>query len=207
MIRSALVLAGIAWTAIAVAQPVLEHGASVAPDAYARIEVVRSRETALLNTQEAQCYQRFAVNACLTDVQTRRRALLADLRRQESALHDLERAQKGNEQVQRTNQKAWDKPASDMNARGSEDASIDPMQAKLQAQEEKKQKHAALVSAVGVQAQSRASEPVYPGVDEQARNRASYRNKLAEAEKKRQEVIKRQAEKAAKPVPPLPVPP
>ena len=207
MIRSALVLAGFAWAIAALAQPVQDPGAAVVPDANARIEATRLRESAILNTQEAQCYQRFAVNACLSDVQARRRALLAELQRQETALHELERQQKGDEQVQRANQKAMDKRAADLNAQAPDDANTGQIQAKLQAQEDKKQKHAAQVSAVGVQAQSRASEPASPGLADQAQNRANYQNKFADAEKKRQEVAKRQAKKAANPVPPLPVPP
>jgi hypothetical protein len=73
---------------------------------YQRIATDRSRENALFDAQEAACYGRFAVNGCLQEVQSRRRAMVADFKRQEASLHDTERLQKGAERLRASELKA-----------------------------------------------------------------------------------------------------
>lgn len=175
----------------------------VSAEAYQRIEAVRAREMAAFDAQEAACYQRFAVNDCLKNIQSRRRALLADLKRQETRLHEREHAQQGADALQRIEQRALEleqKKAEIAAGGGAARA-----QGKAQEQKDKQADHAAK-AASGAGA---IAAPVHSGPrpDEQARARESYARKQAEAEKKRQDLARRQAEKAAKQIKPLPAPP
>lgn len=62
-----------------------------------RINRVRVAEENRFSAAEAACYQRFAVNDCLTTVQRARRTVREELRRQEIALNDIERQQRAAE--------------------------------------------------------------------------------------------------------------
>lgn len=53
------------------------------------------------SAEDAVCYTRFAVNNCLRNVDARRKASLADLRRQDVVLNDQERRRRGAEEIQR----------------------------------------------------------------------------------------------------------
>ena len=172
-------------------------------EAYRRIEAVRASETAVLDAQEADCYQRFAVNNCLKNVQSRRRALLADLKRQETRLHEREHALQGSEALQRSAQKAVEAQQRKVDIQAGDGAARE--QDKAQEQRDKQAAHAAK-AASGI-ATIAAPVPGGPTAAEQAQAREEHVRKQADAEKKRQEVARRLAEKAAKPVQPLPVPP
>lgn len=71
-----------------------------------KIAAERTRLEAGYLAEDSACYQRFAVNNCLDDVNTRRRETVGDLRRQEVLLNELERKRKGSEQIRRTEDKA-----------------------------------------------------------------------------------------------------
>ena len=90
-------------------------GAQTPPDGHAssridsertKIMAERSRLEADFLTEDRACYKRFAVNACLGKVNTRRRQAMADLRRQEILLNDEERKTSGLEQLRRTEEKS-----------------------------------------------------------------------------------------------------
>lgn len=72
----------------------------------ARIQQDRMREERRYATEDAACYQRFAVTDCLRAVQIRRRETFDELRRQEILLNDLERKRRGAEQLGRIEEKA-----------------------------------------------------------------------------------------------------
>ena len=176
--------------------------APVSNDDYQRIESARTRERANFDAQEAACYQRFAVNDCLKKVQSKRIAVMAELKRQEGLLHDRERAQQGAEALERIEQKALERQQ-----RSDEDQTeggANRVQQKLQEQQDKRAEHAAKAASGPVPVS--APVPTGPTVADQAEARASYARKQADAEKKRQELLKRQAEKASAPAKPLPVP-
>lgn len=71
-----------------------------------KIVAERARLEAGYLAEDAACYQRFAVNSCLDEVNTRRRETVGDFRRQEVLLNELERKRKGSEQIRRTEDKA-----------------------------------------------------------------------------------------------------
>ena len=75
-----------------------------------RIRQERVLAQAQFAAQDAQCYARFAVNDCLDAVQVRRRALLADLRRQEISLNDAQRKRRAAEQLLRSDERTAGKP-------------------------------------------------------------------------------------------------
>ena len=66
----------------------------------------RSRLEAGFLSEDAACYKKFAVNSCLENVNTRRRAVMADLRRQEIMLNDEQRKSKAEQQIRKSQQKS-----------------------------------------------------------------------------------------------------
>ena len=71
-----------------------------------RISQTRTAEQARFTTEEAGCYQLFAVNDCLIGVRRARRDLLADLRRPELSINDAQRRRRGAEQLLRSDEKS-----------------------------------------------------------------------------------------------------
>ena len=71
-----------------------------------RIAAERARLKAGFLTEDAACYQRFFVNNCLDETNTRRRETLAALRTQEIQLNEQERKLRGADQIRRTEEKA-----------------------------------------------------------------------------------------------------
>jgi colicin import membrane protein len=70
-----------------------------------RIAASRASGLAALDADDVECQKKFAVFDCQREVAARRRALVAELRRQENSLSDAERKQRGAEQLQRIEQK------------------------------------------------------------------------------------------------------
>ena len=75
-----------------------------------RIREQRTQAMAQFSERDAGCYQRFAVNNCLAEVRTQRRAVLADLRRQETSLNDAQRKRRAADQLLRSDDKAAGRP-------------------------------------------------------------------------------------------------
>lgn len=71
----------------------------------ARIEKTRQQLLASFAVEDEVCHQKFAVNSCLNEINTKRREASADLRRQEISLNDDERRKRGAEQVRRVEEK------------------------------------------------------------------------------------------------------
>ena len=71
-----------------------------------RISAERNKLEATLTREDTACYKRFLVNNCLDEVKIRRRDALADFRRQEIVLNDVERKAKGAEQLQKIEDKS-----------------------------------------------------------------------------------------------------
>ncbi len=203
MIRRVLGLLCLCGPVVLLAQTQPIPVGQVAAEEYQSIEAVRLREGALLDAQEADCYQRFAVNDCLKKVKSRRIALMADLKRQENQIHARERRLQGAEALERANQKALDRQQKQQESQAGDGALR--TQEKLQAQQEKQAEHAA--RAASDLAPVSPGAPEGPTPEEQAQSRARYESKQANAEKKRLEMAKRLAEKSGKSAKPLPVPP
>jgi hypothetical protein len=71
-----------------------------------RIDAVRKEKLAELAELDAACLSRFAVTDCQNKVGVRRREMLAELKRQEAQLNEVDRLQKGTEQIRRSQNKA-----------------------------------------------------------------------------------------------------
>ena len=57
-------------------------------------------------SEDAACHKKFAVNRCLENVNARRRAVMADLRRQEIMLNDEQRKSKVEQQIRKSQEKS-----------------------------------------------------------------------------------------------------
>ncbi len=71
----------------------------------ARISAERAAQETRSKTEQAACYQKFAVEDCLSDVRQRNRKLADDLKRQEAAINDIQRKQRGAAQLDRLDEK------------------------------------------------------------------------------------------------------
>jgi hypothetical protein len=171
------------------------------------IEMVRKRETARFDAADAQCQTRFAVNDCLSASQTKRRAVMSDLRRQEAHLNEIERARRGAEQLEISKQKALERAQLEKDVASSHAANVE---AQAQLQSEQAQKREANRNVPANHAGSGHPEPnapTGPGPAEQATRRTDYERRQAEARQHRIDAEKRQKDQAAKPASSLPVPP
>ncbi len=78
------------------------------PDSMEAVESERTRLQRESTQAEALCYERFAVNACLSGVLAQRRAYTAALKKRELALRDAQRAERTHEQLLRLEEKQAD---------------------------------------------------------------------------------------------------
>ena len=72
-----------------------------------RARIVSERGAATRHFEEAEkaCWQRFAVNDCLRQARTERRAVLDRLRQQELAVNDLDRRRRADERLRQLERK------------------------------------------------------------------------------------------------------
>jgi len=118
-----------------------------------RIGAERAKLEAGFLVEDAACYKKFAVNNCLSDVNTRRREAMADLRRQEILLNDEERRIKGAEQIRKTEEKS--SPEKQQEAADRRAKALEDYQSRLAREKEKQQDRAA--AQAGEKASSEAS--------------------------------------------------
>jgi len=202
--RWSLALWGLA-AGVAAAQAPSEPALAWNDKAYQRIEAERSEASDCWAAQEAQCYQRFAVNDCLKQVQTGRSARMAELKRQETALRARERAERGAEQLERIAQRVKEKREAQTPEQRA--ASANNEQEKLRAQQEKQAAHAARAAASEARDANSTKALQGPDARTQASNLADFQRKQAAATQKRAEIAQRQAEKYGKKAASLPLPP
>jgi len=89
----------------ALAQPAAELPTAGRDTEKARIAAERARLEAGFKAEEAACYRRFLVNACLEDIRPRQAVAMAELRRQEISINEAERKAKGADQIQKIEDK------------------------------------------------------------------------------------------------------
>jgi len=158
-----------------------------------RIAAERADVEARFATQQRECESQFIVASCIDTAQAVRREALAKLRKQELALNQAERKQKAAERSAEIRAKENAPPppakpvpmppAAEPGKTGSEPPSARIRQPK--------------------------PVPPQPSAEELAANRARYEQRQIDAQKHREEVARRNQERAAqkKPSVPLPVPP
>lgn len=193
------------------AQPVQELAAP-ASDVFQveldRIQVERRRQDAYYAKEEAACYQRFAVNDCLRQVRVKRRLVMEDLRRQEIAVNDEQRRQKGVEEIQRLEEKT--SPAALQEAAEKREAAIQDHKERLERAEQKKadklQSEKDRLSATPRGEQDKSSDR--PTAESRAADKQEFEEKQRQAQENRARRDKALADKVGQPpVRPLPTPP
>jgi colicin import membrane protein len=161
-------------------------------DSLLAVEAERATLEAESSKAEALCYERFAVNACLSEVAAQRRAQAAVLRKRELALRDAQRAERTREQLQRLEEKQAGEVQRTQEAQGKQ-ASSPPAEPKV-----------APVPAKAGAPSAEKSTPITP--EQAAANRAAFEAKQAEAALRKAEIEKRLLEKKdrAEPLPARP---
>lgn len=158
-----------------------------------RINAVRNQKLSEMAAQDAACLSRFAVTDCQNAVGRRRRDMLADLKRQEARLDEVDRRQKGVDQLQRSEDKAMERAQSQSD--GQTNRQKNTLEERQEAQREKAIKH---------KNQAKTPVPATPvnklpsGLDAATMeaNRAAFSEKQQAAEQRRLDRDKRLQEKA-----------
>ena len=71
-----------------------------------KVAAERARLEAGFQAEEAACKSRFAVNACLQEIRTRRSEAMADLRRQDILINEADRKARAADQIKKTEDKS-----------------------------------------------------------------------------------------------------
>ena len=184
------------------------------PDAErTRIAAERVRLESGFLTEDAACYQRFFVNSCLDDVNTRRRETLAALRTQEIVLNEQERKLRGAEQIRRIEEKASAESQQQQADQRAKAASND--QSRLNGQKEKQQSRTKAQAAEQANSEARAERLRANQQKKQARSdrqaaeaaeTARYDARQKEAEARRAQNAREQLQRAKPTAKPLPLP-
>lgn len=161
-----------------------------------RITAERARVEAEFDQAHKACYQKFAVNDCISDARARRREQMADLRRQELVLNDAERRRRSAERLDEIEKKTQEKRA----------ATASTPAAPASAASAAAPARAASAPASAPRAARAPRQPKQPRQLDTGTNARRYNERLEEAEQHKGEVRKRAAERS-KEVRPLPVPP
>jgi colicin import membrane protein len=148
-------------------------------DTLEAVDAERAKLQSESTSAEAACYERFAVNACLADVASKRRLRAAALRKREILIRDAQRAERAQDQMRVLEEKAVE-------------------QQKRQAEAERATPTAAQETKIAPLAQKPviASDKSTPmSAEEAVANRATFDAKQSEAARHRAEVEKRLQEK------------
>ena len=184
------------------------------PDAErTRIAAERALMESGFLTEDAACYERFFVNSCLDEVNTRRREALAALRTQEVVLNEQERKLRGAEQIRRIEEKALAEShqlEADRRARA-----VSSDKSRLNEQKEKQQSRTKAQAAEQANTEARAErlranqQKKQTRSDRQAAEAAEtarYDARQKEAEDRRAQNAREQLQRAKPAAKPLPLP-
>lgn len=153
-----------------------------------RIGAFRQQRTLELDAEDAACLSKFAVTDCQSKVGTRRRQMLAELKRQEGALKAAERLAKGSDKLQ----KSEDKVVESAKHEGNSPSDIEKRSEseREQARTGKVLIHRNQAKVVGSKSPDRKSTSTLDAATVE-KNLAAYQYKLRELDKRRQERDKR----------------
>lgn len=178
-----------------------------------RIAAERARLESGFLTEDAACYQRFFVNNCLDEINTRRREVFSALRTQEIVLNEQERKLRGAEQIRRIEEKASAENQQQEAERRAKAASSD--QSRLDAQKEKQQSRTKAQAAEQANSEARAERLRANQQERQTRSdrqaaeaaeTARYDARQKEAEDRRAQNAREQLQRAKPTAKPLPLP-
>jgi colicin import membrane protein len=178
-----------------------------------RIAQERANATKDYEAAKEACYQQFAVNACLTTERNNYNTQVADLKRQDNSLSDVQRKRRGAEQVQRTEDKISNaRPAQVPPQRGNALAA-EPKRSDRQAQPKAAKESGAQAAksrseaAAAKQATARGKAAAHKSkMADAAKAKAQSVQRNKEADEHRAAVIRRQQNGKKKPAAPLPIP-
>ncbi|WP_341904616.1 hypothetical protein [Polaromonas sp. YR568] len=159
-----------------------------------RIAADRARLEAGFLAEDAACYKRFAVNNCLAEVNVRRREAMADLRRQDIELNDLDRRARAAEQLRKTEEKSSPQALRDAEERRAK--AVQEYQERIE-REKKKIEERALTQS-DAKARSDAAAGKLSASEQKARDRADKQAAAAEEAKKFNERQKEAEERRAR---------
>lgn len=152
--------------------------------------------------KEANCYKSFAVDACLRQANIDKRTALADIKRQELAMNDLQRQQKKADLEQKaakptaTNRPVAKTDANDLSAAIVQNEAKKAADAKKRVQDTHQK-----MSASQIKAAERLKKSKQTGTES-----AKYQNKLREAEEHKTEMEQKKAQAPKPKAVPLPIP-
>jgi len=155
------------------------------------IEILMQQKNEAFDQLERDCYQKFAVNDCVKDVNAKRRLELADLKRQDALFSATERTQRATEQLQRLEQKKRE-----AQERSEEAHAIDAAAEKQKKQllHEKSEPHKQkLTQSTAAQRTVKIKEAKSPALIQ--KNQTDQQSKITEANRRRAERDKRLAER------------
>ena len=198
----------------ALAQPAAEVPAAGGVTEKAQIAAERTRLEAGFKAEEAACYRRFLVNACLEEIRPRRAEAMAELRRQEISINEAERKAKGADQIQKIEEKnsgERQQQRADQEQKAQQDTArrVERNEQRAQSQGKTAEDASANVSAAQARqknSQTKAGE-VRTRQEQAAANVQEAKARADKAEQKRADHEKRLKEKGPATAKPLPVPP
>ena len=156
------------------------------------IEILMQQKNEAFDQLERDCYQKFAVNDCVKEVNAKRRLELADLKRQDALLSASERTQRATEQLQRLEQKKREAQERSEEAHAI-DAAAAEKQKKQLLHEKSEQHEQKLTQSTAVQRTVKIKEAKSPALIQ--KNQTDQQSKITEANRRRAERDKRLAER------------
>lgn len=164
--------------------------------------------------EDDACYQRFAVNNCLRDVNARRMASLADLQRQDVFLNDQERKRRGAEEISRIEAKQTAANQQELAERRAKVFAEYEMRTQAIDQRQRLKTSEADAAAIALQATANRLKAAKAKADARQQQQAGapqeavkFRERQLQAEKRRTEHAQQQAAKPPGTAKSLPVPP
>ena len=156
------------------------------------IEILMQQKNEAFDKLERDCYQKFAVNDCVKEVNAKRRLELADLKRQDALLSATERTQRATEQLQRLEQKKREAQERSEEAHAIDAAAAEKQKKQLlhEKSEQHKQK---LTQSTAAQRTVKIKEAKSPALIQ--KNQTDQQSKITEANRRRAERDKRLAER------------
>ncbi|MDR6535189.1 hypothetical protein [Variovorax soli] len=180
----------------------------------ARLAQERKEVEERFATEQAACYQKFAVEGCLQDSRRRRRTATENIQHQEAAMNDIERKRRGAAALDRLEEKKSSPRPQDTAAE---------QEKSLKSQQEREQRAAdhagdrARLASEAAEKQRQFEQKQQAHAEEQAKaasrraegptNREAYERKLEQAEKHRLDRERRNAQNTKPRSAPLPTPP
>lgn len=198
---------------MAVAQPGDDVAAAIDRERE-RITTERVVLEARFDGEDAACYQKFFVNRCLKEIQSRRREAMALLRQQEVALNDRERKEKAAAQIRKTEEKSSPQAlqeAADRRAQALQETRERAERAQQKADERGTMKENESLNAAdaanklkGSQERAKAREDKKASIAEEVQR---YNDKQQQVKERKASRAQKQREQTKPPAAPLPTPP